>query len=75
MAASIDKLGGICDPKDLEKMKLSPKPEQLVHDIVRNTIGALVLGKKYRDIFRKMAVDQFDWQNVAQKFSTTLSGP
>jgi len=72
MAASIDSVAGSIPADVSEWMKLNPDENELVHDIVIKTIGALTVEEIYKKALRKIAVEKYDWQNIGKRLATDL---
>ena len=74
MAASIDAVAARLPDAHAALMKLSPDPNQTVCDLVARLPQALRLSDPTRDVFRRLAVERFDWENVSRKLAETLRG-
>ena len=69
MGASIDAVGESLPAEDVECMKLSADPKDTVADIAINVPGALALGTKHQTALRRIAVERYDWQDIAAKLA------
>ncbi|HJQ69410.1 MAG TPA: glycosyltransferase [Blastocatellia bacterium] len=72
MAASIDSVASVLPPKDAELMKLSADAARTVDEIARKASEALFISGKHKEALRKVAVEQYDWQNVARRLVSDL---
>jgi glycosyltransferase involved in cell wall biosynthesis len=72
MAASIDSVSNVIKAKDVDKMKIDSNEEGTVKDLANNVPEALKICNKYKSELREVAVQQYDWQNVAKKFANNL---
>jgi glycosyltransferase involved in cell wall biosynthesis len=72
MAASIDSVTTVMPEKDAELMRLSADENQTVADLVKKASGALLLGGKHKDKLRDVAVERYDWTNVARRLASDL---
>ena len=72
MAASIDSVAESLPAGDAELMKLSARQDRTVADIVANVSSALLLGPKHKEMLREVAVEYYDWKNVARKLASEL---
>ena len=53
-------------------MKLSANPKDTVADIVINVPRALAFGTKHQTALRRIAVERYDWQDIAAKLAAGL---
>jgi hypothetical protein len=72
MAASIDSVAGSLPAEDAELMRLSADENRTVADIVRNAQAALSLAGKHKETLREVAVQNYDWKNVARNLALEL---
>ena len=72
MAASIDSVAKALPPEDAELMKLSADAAKTVGDISTKASGALALSGKHKEALRRVAVEQYDWKNVARRLASDL---
>lgn len=72
MAASIDSVGKALPPEDAELMKLSADAAKTVGDISRKASEALLISNKHKEALRRVAVEQYDWENVARRLASDL---
>ncbi|HEX5735463.1 MAG TPA: glycosyltransferase [Blastocatellia bacterium] len=72
MAASIDSVGKVLPPEDAELMKLSADASKTVDDISRKASQALLISNKHKEALRRVAVEQYDWKNVARRLASDL---
>ena len=72
MGANIDAVGESLPAEDVERMKLSADPKDTVADIVINVPRALALGTKHQTALRRIAVERYDWQDIAAKLAAGL---
>ena len=72
MAASIDSVSQTL-PKDvIDLMKLSPRADQTVKDIIDKVKGALYVDDIYKEKLRNVAIEKYDWKNISNKLSSDL---
>jgi glycosyltransferase involved in cell wall biosynthesis len=69
MAASIDSVSEYLEPDVSELMKLRSDYSHTISDIAHKVPLALDLSDKYRHVLRRIAIEKYDWQSVAEKFS------
>jgi len=74
MGASIDAIAPHLPAADAELMKIDKDPTRAAVDIAENATRALALAGRHRDTLRRIAVDDFDWQNVAERWAAELDG-
>ena len=72
MAASIDSVATAIPAEDAELMKLSADETQTVKDIFKKATEALLASSKHKEALRRVAVEQYDWKNVARKLAVDL---
>ena len=72
MAASIDSLTGSIPDRILNLMKLSPDPKETIGDMVSKIKKSLNVDNEFKSALRRVAVEKYDWQNVAKKFAEDL---
>jgi glycosyltransferase involved in cell wall biosynthesis len=72
MAASIDSLAGSIPDRILNLMKLSPDPKETIGDMVSKIKNALTVDNEFKSALRRVAVEKYDWQNVAKRFGEDL---
>lgn len=72
MAASIDSVAAFLPAGDAELMKLSARQDRTVADIVANVSSALQLGPRHKEVLREVAVEYYDWKNVARRPASEL---
>jgi glycosyltransferase involved in cell wall biosynthesis len=72
MAASIDSVSHALPHDIIELMKLSPRPNQTVRDIITNVRSALYVDQKYKNILRDVAIEKYDWTNISKKLAADL---
>ncbi len=72
MAASIDSVSHVVPPEITDLMKLSPRADQTVQDIVNNVKKALYVDEKYKEKLRAVAIEKYDWKNITKKLATDL---
>jgi len=72
MAASIDSVSQAVSPDILDLMKLSPRADQTVSDIISNVKKALYVDRNYKEKLRNVAIEKYDWQNISKKFTSDL---
>lgn len=73
MAASIDSVATAIPAEDAELMKLNADETQTVKDISKKASEALLVSSKHKEALRKVAVEQYDWKNVARKLVSDLN--
>jgi glycosyltransferase involved in cell wall biosynthesis len=74
MGASIDAIGSALPAEDAEVMKLRREPEHLVADIARQVGAAFLLRGRHRNSLREIAVERYDWRQVAERWKVGLVG-
>jgi len=72
MAASIDSVSQAVPSDILDLMKLSPRADQTVSDIISNVKKALYVDRNYKENLRNVAIEKYDWQNISKKFASDL---
>ena len=72
MAASINSVRKVLPPEDAELMKLSADETQTVEDISVKASEALLISNKHKEALRRVAVEQYDWKNVARRLASDL---
>lgn len=72
MAASIDSVSQVVPSDILDLMKLSPRADQTVSDIISNVKKALYVDRNYKENLRNVAIEKYDWQNISEKFASDL---
>lgn len=72
MAASIDSLAGSIPDRILNLMKLSPAPKETIGDMVSKIKKSLNVDNEFKSALRRVAVEKYDWQNVAKRFGEDL---
>jgi len=72
MAASIDSVSEAVPRDILDLMKLSPRPDQTVPDIISNVKKALYVDRNHKENLRNVAIEKYDWQNISKKFASDL---
>jgi glycosyltransferase involved in cell wall biosynthesis len=73
MAASIDSVATAIPAEDAKLMKLSADETQTVKEIFKKASEALLVSGKHKDALRRVAVERFDWKNVARKLVDDLN--
>lgn len=72
MAASIDSVAENLPPEDADLMKLGADENQTVADIASKAPAALALGDKHKEKLREVAIQNYDWKNVARRLASEL---
>ena len=72
MAASIDTVAKSLPSNISDLMKISVKEDQMVSDILEHTLQVLTLDESFKETFRKVAIDLYDWQGVSKKLILEL---
>ncbi len=72
MAASIDSVSQAVPPDVTDLMKLSPRADQTVLDIISNVKKALYVDGKYKEKLRAVAIEKYDWKNISEKLASDL---
>ncbi len=72
MAASIDSVSQAIPPNIADLMKLSPRADQTVLDIITKVKKALYIDGKYKEILRNITVQKYDWENISKKLASDL---
>ena len=73
MKASIDTVSGALEEDHAELMKLSKEPRQAIVDIAEKVPKVLSIGDRYKQTLRSIAVEKFDWKNIAFRFGRLLN--
>ena len=68
MAASIDSVAHVLKNEDVEVMKICHDEKETVQSIAENVPKAFEICEQYKYVLRNVAVEKYDWQNVAKKF-------
>jgi len=71
MAASIDSVAHVLGD-DVKLMKINHNERETVQDIADNVPKAFAIAEQYESQLRKVALEKYDWQNVAKKFAVEL---
>jgi glycosyltransferase involved in cell wall biosynthesis len=71
MAASIDSVSHILND-DVKLMRINHNEKETVQDIATNVPEAFAITEQYKKALREVAVEKYDWQNVAKKFAVEL---
>jgi len=71
MAASIDSVAHVLRD-DVKLMKINHNEKETVQDIATNVPEAFAITEQYKKALREVAVEKYDWQNVAKKFAVEL---
>ena len=72
MAASIDSVSQAVPPDVTDLMKLSPRADQTVSDIITKVKKALYVDENYKKKLRDVAIEKYDWKNISEKLSSDL---
>ncbi|CAG35038.1 glycosyltransferase [Desulfotalea psychrophila] len=72
MAASIDSVADALPQNVVDLMKISPRPEQTVMDIIAKTKGALSVDRYYKEKLRRIAIEKYDWKNISKVLASDL---
>ncbi|MEN8226878.1 MAG: glycosyltransferase [Bacteroidota bacterium] len=72
MAASIDSVSQAVPPDVVDLMKLSPRADQTVLDIITNVKKALYVDGNCKEELRDVAIEKYDWKNVSKKLASDL---
>jgi glycosyltransferase involved in cell wall biosynthesis len=72
MAASIDSVAENLPEADAELMKLSADSSLTVSDIAAKVPAVLSLGDKHKMRLREVAIQSYDWKNVARTLRAQL---
>ncbi len=72
MAASIDSVSQVLTPDVAELMKLSPRADQTVIDIIAKVKSALHVDEIYKKKLRNVAIEKYDWNNISKKLASDL---
>jgi glycosyltransferase involved in cell wall biosynthesis len=67
MAASIDSVAASLPAEDAELMKISADESKTIVSIETNVPEALSIGIKHKGVLREVAVQRYDWKNVARR--------
>ncbi len=74
MAASIDSVATVLPPDIADLMKIRPDEAYTCRDIAAKAPRALTVDAHYREVLRQVAVDRYDWKQIARRFKDTLLG-
>ncbi|NOQ98407.1 MAG: glycosyltransferase, partial [Calditrichae bacterium] len=66
MAASIDSVSQALPPDVADLMKLSPRADQTVIDIIAKVKSALHVDDIYKKYLRDVAIEKYDWNNISK---------
>ncbi len=72
MAASIDAVATVVPPEVAELMKIRPEDQFTCGDIAEKAPRALTVDPQYRKILRQLAVERYDWRQIARRFLEVL---
>jgi len=72
MAASIDSVSQSLPPDVVNLMKLSPRPDQTVLDIIAKVKKAIYVEDNYKKELRNVAIEKYDWKNISKKLASDL---
>jgi glycosyltransferase involved in cell wall biosynthesis len=72
MAASIDSISEAIPPEITDLMKLSPRADQTVLDIINKVKKAIYVDDNYKERLREVAIEKYDWENISKKLASDL---
>jgi glycosyltransferase involved in cell wall biosynthesis len=72
MAASIDSVSQAVPGEIADSMKISPRADQTVLDIVLKVKKALYVDIKYKERLRDIAIEKYDWKNISNRLVSDL---
>jgi len=72
MAASIDSVAQAVPQDVADLMKLSPRADQTVLDIITKVKKALYVDENYKEKLRDVAIEKYDWKNISEKLASDL---
>ena len=72
MAASIDSVSQALPLEVADLMKLSPRTDQTVLDIISKVKKALYVDGCYKEELRDVAIDKYDWENISGRLVSDL---
>lgn len=72
MAASIDSVSHAIPPDVVDIMKLSPRADQTVLDIITKVKKALYVDGKFKEKLRDVAIEKYDWNNISERLASDL---
>ena len=72
MAASIDSVSQAVPTDVTDLMKLSPRADQTVMDIITKVKKALYVDENYKEKLRDVAIEKYDWENISKKLASDL---
>ena len=72
IAASIDSVSQTLPPDVADLMKLSPRAEQTVMDIITKVKKALYVDEICKKKLRDIAIEKYDWENISKKLASDL---
>jgi glycosyltransferase involved in cell wall biosynthesis len=71
-ALHIDNVTDHLNSSDAEFMKIRPEESSIVAEIIHQVSAAIQLQGKYQTKLREIAIEKFDWRNVAQEWKWEL---
>jgi glycosyltransferase involved in cell wall biosynthesis len=72
MGASIDSVSQAVPPDIIDLMKLSPRADQTVMDIVSKVKKALYIDRSYKEKLHDVAIEKYDWKNISDRLVSDL---
>jgi len=72
MAASIDSVSQAVPQEIADLMKISPRADQTVLDIILKVKKALYVDIKYKERLRNVAIEKYDWENISDRLVSDL---
>ncbi len=72
MAASIDSVSQALPPDVADFLKLSPRADQIVMDIITKVKSALYVDEMYKKKLRDITIEKYDWNNMSKKLASDL---
>ena len=72
MAASIDSVAAVLPDEVANLMKIRKEEAFTCRDIAEKAPIALETGPQYREVLRNVAVERYDWKQIAQRFYDQL---
>jgi len=72
MAASIDSVSQAVPQEIADLMKISPRADQTVLDIILKVKKALYVDINYKERLRNVAIEKYDWENISDRLVSDL---
>ena len=72
MAASIDSVSQAVPQEIADLMKISPRADQTVLDIILKVKKALYVDINHKESLRNVAIEKYDWKNISDRLVSDL---